>query len=363
MTTRRGLPKRIQAQKEFTEALLQKTIDEVNGVVTPPAPALTLVPPTPQDPPDPSLAADAPPLDPGAALHQDDPLGLIPPTPAALPQPDDAATLKAELASWQQRYAVLNGKYLAEGPEQRARIQQLSDTVAALTDQLAELRRGGAAPLPTPQPGAPDPQDEADAQLLGPDAFEAIKRLVNQGANAVVAPIARHVGQDAFKAFQVEVEAQVPNWRELQNHPAWPDWVASDHPEAGVPRGYLLDRGIEARNSTTVIQNYNAFKAHIGMAIGPGAARGQPTPPPVPVPAAPPLMKPLDARTVPSGGGAASTPTPLQPKLFSKTDVHNFFKEKAEAVKRALTPTQRAEWDRREREMQASVEKYGMIAK
>jgi hypothetical protein len=85
------------------------------------------------------------------------------------------------------------------------------------------------------------------------------------------AVLRQQVAEQTRKAMHQQIEAAVPNWREIDSDPRWYQWLGETDPFTGAMRQQVLDDAIAAGSASRVLAFFNTFQAQHG-----GAARGSP---------------------------------------------------------------------------------------
>jgi hypothetical protein len=123
------------------------------------------------------------------------------------------------------------------------------------------------------------PQDyltQADLQNYGPELVDFSQRA----AVHAVAPQLAQLGQQSQELMQRlqretrarldrEVEAAVPNYREIDNDPAWHQWLRQVDPYNGRIRQELLNDAIAAGSATRVVAFFRGFMREHGSQTTP----------------------------------------------------------------------------------------------
>ena len=113
------------------------------------------------------------------------------------------------------------------------------------------------------------PQDYAN---YGSDLVNFTQRA----AAATVAPQLAQLGQQSQELMRRlaletrarldrEVEAAVPNYREIDNDPRWHQWLRGIDPHTGWQRQELLNEAIAAGSGTRVIAFFRGFIREVGQ--------------------------------------------------------------------------------------------------
>ena len=71
------------------------------------------------------------------------------------------------------------------------------------------------------------------------------------------------------------LDGAVPNWREINRHPQWLEWLQEPDPYSRVKRQRLLDEAVERGDANRVIAFFNGFLGE--AAWRQGAANQQPS--------------------------------------------------------------------------------------
>lgn len=277
-----ALPKAVQKQVDEANRLAEQLSKERLNPTPPPEPK-----PPAADSGTPPPAAAAPPA-------ADPPAG----EPAA-PSPAPAAP-----EAWEQKYRVLQGKYNAEVPrlqrtvsEQSSRIEQMSQQLTATQAMLGTLAQNRVA-----APGSQSPTPAAPARLVkdeevkefGEDLTDFIGRVAEERVLRVVdgriKPVQQQVEQVRQSATQVAnaqaqtaqerlllaLDAQVPDWRQLNNDESFLSWLDQVDPYSGSKRMELLRQAYEANNVSRVVAFFNGYRSEHAVVTPPPAA---PSPP------------------------------------------------------------------------------------
>lgn len=245
--------------------------------------------------------------------------GAAPPPPA-LPAEDDQ--------SWEQRYRSLQGRFESS---QRSN-QQMADRLSQLENTISAMQVRGAEPPPSePPPPAPrqalvtdQERNDYGEELLGvmgkrareeiaPEFEELSRRLkrLESGQEAVGEVIGRTQKQTVFQALT----EQVPDWKEINTHPAFKDWLSHPDPFSGRRREDMLLEAFNRHEAPRVVTFFKGFLSE---------ATGQPTNPSSSGSSAPPLANGQNGQGNGSGkpsledfaapGRARSAPQELPPE-------------------------------------------------
>ena len=270
-----NLPRQAQAALERADATLAAAISPP-PTETPPAP--TPPPPAPPPGPDP---VELPPS--------------LPPVPTPAPQPD-----------WEHKYRVLQGMF------------------NKLSDEMKELKRASAvAPTPAPTPAPRPAADPKDVEAFGLDMVSMVQRTTEQylaGARAELMTqldsLVQRIGdleqaihgtqatvaKTAEDIFFERLAEKVPNWNEINRHPAFLAYLAEPDPIYGFPRQNALLDAQEKGDVNRVIAIFRSFLATL-------------PPPPASAPSESP--SPRSAGAPPPATSAAALTTYTQAEVAS----------------------------------------------
>lgn len=263
-----------------------------------------------------------------------------PPAPTPLPQ-----------EGWEQKYKVLQGKYNAEVPRLQSQVRDQTDEVRRLRDQvtatqnlLASLGPQRGAPASAPAAATP-PQPtrlvkDEEVREFGADLIDVMRRVVREEQASLlpeidrrVAPVVRRVDEVAHATQQVgtrmaradqlsvleQLDAQVPNWKQLNEDANFLDWLDQTDPYAGVQRGQLLKQAYQAHDGPRVVAFFSGYqKEH--------AAVSPPAPPAAPASAAAP-QKRLEQFVAPGTPktGTAGTQDGSGKRVWTRDEISGFY--------------------------------------
>lgn len=153
---------------------------------------------------------------------------------------------------WKARYAALRNKQDSRLTEAQATIQTLQSENEDLTRRIADMQ--------PPQETRPTIDDD-DRELMGDTTASHIEklneRLDKQAADAQAEAKAK--SDREVQALIQEVDALVPNWRELNRDRAFLDWIKGQDEEVGETRQAIIDQATLNRQPTVIAYVYNSF--------------------------------------------------------------------------------------------------------
>src|SRR5262249_52361091 len=83
------------------------------------------------------------------------------------------------------------------------------------------------------------------------------------------------LGEQAHKNLQQELDRRVPGWEQINQSPAFHQWLAGVYPPTGTTRQHLLDRAVAERNASRAAQFFREFLQQAGQAFGGRAPAGR----------------------------------------------------------------------------------------
>jgi hypothetical protein len=333
---------KVADMKKLEEDADKELAELMKGQETPPADTATPAPVT--DTSQPAKPAEAP----GTGLST--PPGEVQPpiTPAPIPE-EGLEFWKEEARKAHERYAALQGKYMAETAPLAAKIKELQELLTGKDTEIEGLKTKLAA---APAVNAP-PSNGVTAPAVNPaiekmreehgDAFaDTMLELIKpfEAANAELRKSVETLGtqlEEAKKAkpaapaaaptpeaespiekFFRNLTMMVPDWPEINKNPEWLKFLGTQNPASGRPWQEELD--------------YHHGKGNVG---GDGTSFGvadvfkkfksQSAPAPE-IPAAKPSgqLKGLEEHIDPSTVGGTPPGTQPQPKTFTRAEVNQF---------------------------------------
>lgn len=253
------------------------------------------------------------------------------PTPAGdqpvAPQPISPA------GDWEQKFRSVNGRYTQSTQTIQNLTSRINDLEAALADRDARL---SAAPAPAKP--AQSLLTEEEISDYGPEFLEVvgkkareiaaseISRLENviQNLQAKINNVGTNVSQNARDKMKSELDAKIPNWREINNNPDFMVWLGLNDPYSGQNRYQML---IDAWNNNDTRRVHAFFNGFItDDATTAPQNNGQP------VPATPGVTKPPLERFAAPGRastGDAMSPAPSKP-IITRAKITAFHRDVAQ---------------------------------
>ncbi|MHB0820121.1 hypothetical protein ACYCFK_17825 [Stutzerimonas stutzeri] len=293
---------------------LRKQVEQANqhySELQNPAPAVPAEP-AQQPPAEPAKVEPVPSTEPVQGVQSTEP--ELTPAPQ---QPEQ------DLAYWQNRFGILQGKYNAEVPVLNAKVRELEAA-------LAEARKVPAAPAPTAQQAIDAIAKLTDEQLaeFGPDTVAMvdtlISRRIGQAAPAQSDPeLAQKLErleqaeqqrqeerqQDAEARFWSALHARVPSLQTVNADAGFHQWLAKFDPMTGIQRQQALVSAQQALDADRVVAIFNTYFQETG--VEPAKKREIPA-----------------EQIQPSQSRSTSTPV-AEEKVWTGNDISQFYTDKA----------------------------------
>lgn len=226
----------------------------------------------------------------------------------------------------EQRYRTLQGMYNAEVPRLQSQNKDLANRVQQLEGLLATMSQQKANP---PQPVKL--VTDKDVEEFGEDTIDVVRRAAREEyvpalekiahlektisqLQANVVPQVQNVLQNqavsADQQFWAGLQQHVPNWREVNNHPYFHQWLLEPDPLTGVKRQSILEDAQRRYDLARVVAFFNTW---IGMNSGETKAK--------------PSSSKLETQIAPgrSRGAGGSASTSQQGRTYTPGDIEKFF--------------------------------------
>lgn len=209
--------------------------------------------------------------------------------------------------TWQSRYNTLQGKYSAEVPRYAQQLREANQYI----QQLEQKVQSAEAPRPADLP-LEDKYKEA-AELFGEDLVKFTREMAQAEADRRIAElkqsqqqVEQRLVQSENDRFFAQLDAAVPDWRAIDNDPAWLGWLQEYDPMLGAPRQAAIEQGLQARDLNRLVGLFTLFK---------GLHR-----PVTATPSPSPSRAQLEQVT-PRPTGNASLPTTAQARVYTQAEI------------------------------------------
>jgi hypothetical protein len=328
-----------------------QTASNATPAEPPPPPAndtITIAPP-----PAPQLPPGVTPL----PTEQLDPNN--PPAPAPVPPaPGDNDE------SWKAKYE-----------SQVGRVRQLTKLVGDQNGRITTLENllSTASAAPQPQPTATPAElnlvTAKEIEDLGPEMIDIIRRLAREIAEPQLQTLKQEVSsltaqlgktsttvvQSAREAMTAKMDADLPEWHEINVAPEFHAWLALPDPYSGVMRKQLLLEAFEQNKTPQVLAFFRGFISELAATTPAAAPTTQVEPAAVP----PTPRVPLEQLAAPGRARTAATvPAPAEKPIIYTSDINAFYANK----RKGLYIGREEEFSRHERELEAAM-REGRVVK
>lgn len=256
-----------------------------------------------------------------------------------------------------QKYRTLQGMYNAEVPRLHSQNKELSGRLQQMEQLLATISAQQSAPRTQTQtidPLITDKDQEEYGESLDvmrrvtreelipvAQKIAQIDRLLQQLQVNVVPQVNAVVQRQALSSeqqFWQELTSYVNNWREINDDPAFQDWLLEVDPLSGITRQTILE---DAQRSLDVQRVGNFFRSWLqltGQANAQQNTRRNVS------------ASELERQVAPGKGRNSGAPSGSNSKTYSPDDIRDFFN----AVREGKYKGREAERDRIERDIFAA---------
>jgi len=321
------LPKAVQDQVDRANKMADEMFKKEAPVQEPATP-------DPNTPPVETPPVETPPVEPDpTAPPAEEPPAPVEPAPA---NPDED--------TFKHKYEVLKGKYSAEMKAANARIANLETLMAQMTAQPP------AQPAAPATPQVPETDEELEAFKSDyPGVYSAMQKLLAKKGTAPevvekVNTLEKKVEDESLMRFYGILEANVEDWRTVNNDPAFIGWLANKLPYSSATKHDALMQAFNQKDVSTVIEVFNDYKA----ITRPAASAPKPKPP----------TDPTKYVAPPSGGSRTDGQAPAGKQVYRRDEVEQFYKNLALGKLKSWT---RAQITARETEYLKAAQEGRMI--
>lgn len=282
------LPRAIREEAERAEQIERELAAMVNDQITD---SVTQTPPI-----------EVPPID----LNPEDPPSDTPPTET--PPADELPPEDPNSETWQSRYIALQGKYNAEVPRYAQQLREANQYIQQLESRAATQNADTVVPT--------DKQNEKDreaAELFGEDLVNYIRERSQAEAERRIAElkqsqqaVEQRIAQSEHERFFAQVDAAIPNWRDIDKDPAWLGWLEEYDPMLGAPRQAAVNQAVKERDAMRAIHLFNTFLGTRRPASASAPAQ---------------LSRALQEQVTPRPAGNASVASAPQARIYTQADI------------------------------------------
>ena len=242
--------------------------------------------------------------------------------------------------TWEQRARSTAGRLeqaLNANQQMARRLTELEQSIAT-----AQLRNGGEVPPSAPKPKPRYVKDE-EVQDYGEEFFDVVGRRAKEEFDPVLDQLGERIkrlesGQQQVgkivetqqkRTLMDQLTEAVPNWREINHHPQFFEWLSFPDAYSGRQRHEMLKEA-HARQDVTRVVNF--FKGFLSEATGtpPNASSGQrSSAPPLPNGRAPngngSERPSLEDFAAPGRARSAPHDVPPEKPVYTQAQIAQFF--------------------------------------
>lgn len=255
------------------------------------------------------------------------------PVQTAQPAAQEPAPGAEDDQSWEHKYKSIHGRYVRS----QEQIRSMSEQIASLQNVIATLQAAPApaAPAPTlPTESLITPEEMNDygedlLKVVGKKAREEMAPVISayqaeiESLKKQLNGVSGFVQQDAHSKMLADIDAKLPNWREINTNQEFLGWLSLPDPYSGAIRHDMLKAAYAQGNASRVVAFFNGFLAE-EAAVAPANAEPDTTETTtvqkVPLQN---LAAPGRAKT------AASTPAPAEKPIFTRAQIAAFYADVA----------------------------------
>lgn len=266
----KALPKQVQDQIDEADRIAAEIEAEITGE----NPQLSVVE---DEAPAPEEGAPEP-VEKGLNFEADPPISdEIDTTNIETPEPEPIAELETD-ENFEHKYKTLQGMYNSEkrnNAELVGRVQALEGMLANLQNIKGQQVEIVETPAETPDIGekAASLLTPEEIEAYGPDMIDVVKRAAteavagematlrkeNEQLKSVVGDTAQKQELSARERLYETLTGEVSNWRQVNSHPDFLDWLGQIDVYSGIPRRQMLNRAFEQNDANRVIQFFKGF--------------------------------------------------------------------------------------------------------
>lgn len=261
--------------------------------------------------------------------------------------------------NWEHKYKTLQGMYNRE----KQNVSDLSGRVGQLEGLLAGLQqaREAAAPEPTAEVLAPSGLTEEEIKDYGPELIDVMKRtaveavqgeltaLRNENADlkAAVGSVGQSQAQTSKEKLYAGLGEAVPNWRQVNTHPDFLEWLNQPDVYSGVARSQMLKNAFGANDTGRVVQFFKGFLSE-NAALQPAA---NPNPNPVVENNPEPKVDLASLASPGSGSGGGADNINETGRVWRESEIGTFYED----ARKGKFKGRKDDYDATEREIQNAM--------
>ena len=229
---------------------------------------------------------------------------------------------------WEQKYKTLQGMYNTDVPRLNAQNKSLNDRVSQLESLLGDLNKQEAPVQETPVEKL---ITEDDVKEYG-DSIDVMRRAAKEevagqmgrvaqleaeieklrGVVPQVQQVQQQQKTSSEQQFWNTLNAEVPNWNEINSNPDFQSWLLEIDPLTGMSRQTYLEDAQKKLDAKRVISFFSTYEQASGNANNARETRSS---------------NPELAKQVAPGRGRSAKPVASEGKTYSPADIEKFFSD------------------------------------
>jgi hypothetical protein len=179
-----------------------------------------------------------------------------------LSKPEDRQGVDS--TSWEGKYYAMEGRYRQSQVSMGQMQQQLSEMGDELSRMTQAMQTRPAQEQHQPQ--AKYVTDE-DVKTYGPELLDTVRRAALEAVQPDLQRVAQQNQQTSQRVAQTQqatlyqqLDAQCPEWRQINLNPRFKQWCNSPDIYSGQLRGRLLNAAVQAANAPRAIAFFKGFQ-------------------------------------------------------------------------------------------------------
>lgn len=215
---------------------------------------------------------------------------------------------------WEHKYKVIKGKYDKEVPRLHKEIKSLKREKNDLLRRIS-LLESVIAQMQSSQPQRASEhvqqaqEDDEELELLKkeyPEVYKAVSKLLDKKLRTVEDNVKRYSASVAEQAFYSQLDALVPQWRELNTDPDFLDWLQEDEGDTGFTRHQLMLMAFDRRDANGVARWFRKYLNSLNSSNG----------------SEPPAMRNISPQSRKTSADTKAT----SKRFFKESEVKEFYK-------------------------------------
>lgn len=236
--------------------------------------------------------------------------------------------------NWEHKYKTLQGMYNRE----KTNVSELTGRVDALQGMLGKLQdmREAAAPGVAVEDAVASTLTDDEIKDYGPELIDVMKRAAveavqgelstlrqeNADLKAAVGSVGQTQAQSVKEKLYASLAEQVPNWKQVNTHPDFLEWLNQEDVYSGLARGQMLTRAFTQNDTVRVVRFFKGFLSE-NAALQPAADVN----PPVEVPAPTPKVDLASLASPGQGSGGGADNINETGRLWRESEIGTFYED------------------------------------